>query len=61
MMYCYVVSDDGYTLINEQGRPVGCVINLDKQILDSNIKSLKTPSKWFNGLVYKKLKGKMSA
>lgn len=61
MMYCYVVNDNGYTLINEQGHPVGIVIDLDKQILGLNNKRIKTPSKWFSGLVYKKLNRRESA
>ena len=61
MMYCYVVSNDGHTLINECGHPVGVVIDLDKQILESDKKRVRSPSAWFNGLVYKKLKKKVSA
>ena len=56
MMYCYVVASDGYTLINDQGVPVGRVIDLERQILGKDIKRAREPTGWFTGLVYKKLK-----
>ncbi|MNN86543.1 hypothetical protein D3C81_2039710 [compost metagenome] len=53
MMYCYVLSVDGYTLIDETGVPVGHIIDLDKQILGRSIKRNREPSRWFEGHVYK--------
>ncbi len=53
MMYCYVLSKDGYTLINDCGVPVGRVIDLYKQILGKSVKLNREPSRWFKGHVYK--------
>lgn len=61
MMYCYVLSDDGYTLIDETGAVVGSLIDLDKQILGRSVKRHREPSKWFKGHVYKKLNREVGA
>lgn len=52
-MYCYVLSKDGYTLIDETGAAVGRIIDLDKQILGRSVKRNREPSRWFKGHVYK--------
>lgn len=61
MMYCYVLSKDGYTLIDDTGAAVGRLIDLDKQILGKSVKRHKEPSGWFKGHVYKILDGRKGA
>ena len=53
MMYCYVLSKDGYTLIDETGAVVGRLIDFDKQIYGRMVKRNREPSRWFKGHVYK--------
>ncbi|MNW54806.1 hypothetical protein D3C74_324250 [compost metagenome] len=53
MMYCYVLSKDGYTLIDDTGAAVGRLIDLDKQTLGKSTQRNREPSRWFRWDVYK--------
>lgn len=58
MMHCWINQSNGHALLDEYGRVVGVIIDLDRQMHHQREKRPQRPSDWFEWHVYKKREGR---